>query len=159
MSKNTIEIIYDASFHGFWVESLNLVMRLLDTVKAAVGIMAAFGFEAQTCRVDGGVHELDTGYEEFRQVYDSFTELERCLIDDYKAQEASLDGTWLTTLNFKYIEIQLVRNTERYTMRFCCGTMKLSGEFQNPDEIAAIETELKAVQRCHDNAVGPHRLP
>lgn len=143
MSKNTIEIVYDASFHGFWVESLDMVMRLLDTVKAAVGIMAAFGFEAQTCQVGGGVHELDTGYEEFRQVYDSFTELERCLIDDYKAQEASLDGTWLTTLNFNYIEIQLVRNTERDTMRFCRGTMKLSGDFPDPDEIAAIETKFR----------------
>ena len=143
MSKNTIEIVYDASFHDFWVESLDMVMRLLDTVRTAVGIMAAFGFEAQTCRVDGGVHELDTGYEEFRQVYDSFTELERCLVDDYKAQEASLDGTWLTTLNFKYIEIQLVRNTERDTMRFCCGTMKLSGDFKDSSEMAAIETKFR----------------
>ena len=143
MSKNTIEIVYDASFHGFWVESLDMVMRLLDTVRTAVGIMAAFGFEAQTCRVDGGVHELDTGYEKFRQVYDSFAELERCLVDDYKAQEASLDGTWLTTLNFKYIEIQLVRNTERYIMRFCCGTMKLSGDFKDSGEMGAIETKFR----------------
>ena len=31
---------------------------------------------------------------------------ERCLIDDYRAMEASLRGTWLSTLNFEYIEIQ-----------------------------------------------------
>ena len=151
MNKNTVEIVYNASFPDFWVESLNMVMRLLDTVRTAVGIMAAFGFEAQTCRVDGGVHELDTGYEKFRQVYGSFAELDRCLIDDYKAKEASLDGTWLTTLNFKYIEIQLVRNTERYTVRFCRGTMKLSGDFMDSGEIAAIETELKAALETNKN--------
>ncbi len=152
MSKHTVEIVYDsAAYLTYWVESLNMVMRLLDTVRTAVGIVAAFGFEAQTCRVDGGVHELDTGYEEFCQVYGSFAELERCLVDDYKAKEASLDGTWLTTLNFGYIEIQLVRNSGCDTMRFFRGKMKLSGDFQDPDEIAAIETELKAAMETKKN--------
>ena len=147
---NTVEIVYDSPFR-LWVESLNMVIRLLDMVRTAVGIVADFGFEARTCRVGGGVHELDTGYEEFHQVYGSFAELERCLIDDYRAMEASLRGTWLSTLNFEYIEIQLVRNTERDTMRFCRGTMKLSGYFRDPDEIAAIETELKAALVTKEN--------
>ena len=139
---NTVEIVYDSPFR-FWVESLNMVIRLLDMVRTAVGIVAD--------RVGGGVHELDTGYEEFHQVYGSFAELERCLIDDYRAMEASLRGTWLSTLNFEYIEIQLVRNTERDTMRFCRGAMKLSGYFRDPDEIAAIETELKAALVTKEN--------
>lgn len=91
MNKNTVEIVYDSSF-CFWVESLNMVMQLLNTVRTTVGIIADFGFEAQTCRVGGGVHELDTGYEKFRQVYGSFAELERCLIDDIRQRKRHCAG-------------------------------------------------------------------
>ena len=50
---------------GFWIESIHQVEKLLTYMTKAVEIARVQGYTIGAVRVEGGVHELDTGYESF----------------------------------------------------------------------------------------------
>lgn len=137
------KITYDRP-GGFWVETITLVEELMGYLRKAVGIAESAGFEARECVVDGGVHERDTGYEDFSRRYSSFAELDTRLISDYKNEEATLDGLWFNTLNFAYIEVQLVKAEKSIKMNFCRGVLKIYGDLNQTKELAKkLEKEMK----------------
>ncbi|WP_195450998.1 hypothetical protein [Anaeromassilibacillus sp. 1001302B_160321_C8] len=111
---------------GFWVESIHQVEKLLTYMTKAVEIARVQGYTIGAVRVDGGVHELDTGYESFSgKIYLSFEEARNQLPVDFAEEEAKLDGQWLNTMNFELFTVDLAKDGNNYSIMFSRGELKV----------------------------------
>ena len=95
----------------------------------AVKIAKKQGYTVGKVQVFGGVHELDTGYESFsNKTYSNFEDALERLPIDFAAEEAKLDGQWLTTLNFEFLTVELFKDDKQYSLLFNRGKLKAPEE-------------------------------
>lgn len=98
-----------------WIEDEEEIRALAEDVNKAIDIVVKgwrgyCPFWIYPIDVSGGVHERDTGYEEFsggRYAFDLDDKgawVDK-LVEDFNAEKAKLKGTWFSNLTFDRIDV------------------------------------------------------
>ena len=111
---------------SFWVCSTSKIEHILAVLRILVNAAQNEGYTASKSWAGGGVHERDTGYEDFTAAYPTFDQMEAKLCDDFSQAEGDLDGLWFDTLNFESIVVHLVRKEEEGHLSYSRGIVRLS---------------------------------
>ena len=124
----------------FWVEDTKQICDIFSWMKPCLDVLSMAGYTDCGAVVGGGVHEMDTGYEDFFHRYASFSDMEEHLLDDFSAEESKLDGFWFSTLNFEYITIDLEKDALKGSLNYYRGkmTLRLNGEDEIERQIQAV---------------------
>ena len=119
----------------FWIVCEEQIEELLDIFGKINQILISSGFTVKEVKAFGGVHERDTGYEDFCRHYDSFEECKELLVRQFQADSDKLDGTWFDTLNFGNFSMTAKCNGEFLTAEFKDNKITVSGNVSN-DKLA-----------------------
>lgn len=128
---------------GFWVTSTSKIQDIFSWMKPCLDALRAAGYTDCRASVGGGVHERDTGYEDFFHKYASFADMEEHLCDDFSAEEGELDGLWFDTLNFEYMTVGLEKGVQKGSLTYSRGEMTLRLDAGEEDLEQSIQVILE----------------
>ena len=109
----------------FWVTNTSYIQDIFSWMKPCLDVLQSAGYTDCGAAVGGGVHERDTGYEDFFQKYASYADMEDHLCDNFSAEESKLDGLWFDTLNFEYMRVSLEKGAQKGSLTYSRGEMIL----------------------------------
>ena len=133
---------------GFWVVDTTQIRDIFTWMKPCLTALQEAGYTDCRAGVGGGVHERDTGYEDFFHKYASFADMEEHLCDDFSNEEAELDGLWFNTLNFEYMTVGLEKGVKKGTLTYSRGEMTLR-----------LDADEEALERRIQAVLEPFRYP